>query len=235
MSGWAPKRFWQKAEAMACAGGFTVHLDAKPVRTPAKAEFVLPTMGLAEAVALEWEAQDGQVRPETMPNTRSANSAIDKIVPQFPEVVDLVAAYGASDLLCYRATTPDALIRLQHNGWQPLLDWAADALGAPLSVTQGVIPVPQPEASLSVLHTRVRALSPFQLVAFHDLVAISGSLILGFAVAEGRVGVAEAWDLSRIDEDWQAREWGVDDDAAATAALKRAAMEHAGRFFGLCG
>ena len=235
MSAWAPKRFWQKAEALACPGGFTVHLDGKPIRTPAKAELVLPTLALADAIAAEWQAQEGQVRPETMPFTRSANSAIDKIVPQFPEVADLIAAYGASDLLCYRATTPDTLIARQHAGWQPLLDWAAEALDAPLDVTAGVIPVPQPDASLKALHTRVRALSPFEMVAFHDLVAISGSLVLGFAVSMGRVSAAEGWDLSRIDEVWQSEEWGVDDEAAETAGLKRAAFDHAQRFYSLCG
>ena len=234
MSGWTPRRFWKAAAAVPCAGGFTVHLDGRPIRTPAKAELVVPTAALAEAMAAEWDAQGDQVRPETMPVARSANSAIDKVTPQFPEVVDLLAAYGASDLLCYRATSPETLVRRQHEGWQPLLDWAARDLGAPLEVTAGVIPVPQPEASLRALRARVFAFDPFELTAFHDLVAISGSLVLGLAVAEGRIAVDEAWTLSRIDEDWQSEEWGVDDEAFETAALKRAAMEQASRFLFLC-
>ncbi len=58
---------------------------------------------MAQAIAAEWDAQTAHVKPETMPFTRMANSALDKVTPQFAEVADLIAAYGASDLLCYRA------------------------------------------------------------------------------------------------------------------------------------
>lgn len=235
VSGWTPKRFWQNAHALPCQGGFTVQLDGKPVRTPAKGNLVLPTLALAQEIAGEWQAQQDRVRPQTMPFTRSANSAIDKIMPQFAEVADLITAYGASDLLCYRATAPNELIQRQQDGWQPLLDWAGNTLDAPLNVTEGVIPVEQPTRSLAALDARVRALSVFQMVAFHDLVAISGSLVLGFAMTMGRVSPAEGWALSRIDEDWQAALWGVDDEAAELAQVRRSALAYAARFFYLCG
>ena len=67
MSVWAARKFWTAASAVPVEGGFTVHLDARPVRTPLKAPLVLPTLALAEAVAAEWDAQDKTVDPETMP------------------------------------------------------------------------------------------------------------------------------------------------------------------------
>ena len=235
MSGWAAKRFWSGARAEACDDGFTVHLDARPVRTPAKAPLVLPTLALAEAVAAEWEAQSGLVNPATMPFTRTANSAIDKVAPQFDEVVAIVAAYGGTDLLCYRAPGPEPLVARQAASWDPLLDWAATALEAPLRATSGVMHCAQPPASLAALTARVAALTPFQIAAFHDLVALSGSLVLALATTAGRLDAEAAWRLSRIDEDWQAELWGVDDEAAELAALKHAAFAQAYRFFELCG
>ncbi len=235
MSSWAARRFWTTASAVPVEGGFAVHLDARPVRTPLKAPLVLPTFPLAEAVAAEWQAQEGKVKPETMPVTRTANSAIDKVAPQHSDVADMLAAYGGSDLLCYRATGPAGLIQVQAEGWDPLLTWAADTLSAPLQVTIGIVPVSQPAESLAALSRLVHQLDSFRLAAFHDLVAISGSLVLALAVIQRRLSAPEAWALSRIDEDWQISLWGEDEEAAEHAALKRAAFLAADRFYGLCG
>ncbi len=235
MSAWAAKRFWSEASAEAADGGWTVRLDGRAVKTPLKAAFVVPTQAMAQAVADEWQAQTGLVRPETMPVTRSANSAIDKVAAQFDAVVGLIAAYGGSDLLCYRATHPPALTQRQADAWDPLLDWAASRLGAKLVVTMGVMPIAQEASALAALQARVAAMTPFQIAAFHDLVAISGSLILSLAVTEGRLTQDAAWSCSRIDEAWQNEQWGVDEDAAAMEVTRRAAFAHAGRFYGLCG
>lgn len=234
MSGWKAKRFWKEARAEACDGGFTVRLDGRAVKTPAKAPFVVPTLAMAEAAAAEWDAQQGAVKPDTMPVTRAANSAIDKLSVQFDEVVGLLAAYGGSDLLCYRATGPEALVARQAAGWDPLLDWAEATFGVRLRVTSGVIPVDQPPEALAILHRETAAFTEFELAAFHDLVAITGSLILGLAVTRGRLSAEDAFALSRIDEHWQAELWGVDEEAAALESAKRQALLEAARFLALC-
>lgn len=234
MSAWKAKRFWQAATAEACEGGFTVRLDGRAVKTPAKTPLVVPTLAMAQAIAAEWDAQQGLVKPETMPCTRSANSALDKITPQFAEVAGLIAAYGESDLLCYRAAGPEPLVARQAAGWDPLLDWAGRELAAPLQVTAGIVHVAQPPASVQRLTALVTGTTVFELAALHDLVMITGSLVLGLAVARGRIDAAQAWDLSRIDETWQAEQWGVDEDAAESETLKRDGLLHAARFYGLC-
>ena len=234
MSNWRPKRFWTAASVVADAGGFAVHLDGRPVKTPAKQPLLLPTHALATLVAAEWDAQSGLVNPETMPITRMANSAIDKVVPQYHEVATLLTAYGETDPLCYRATHPPALAAQQALAWDPLLEWAAEALQAPLKATAGIAPIAQDPAVLARLHDQVLALGNFKLAAFHDLVSISGSLVLAFAVGQGRLTAEEGWHLSRLDESWQIALWGEDEDAAAAAALKREAFHLAARFFALC-
>ena len=234
MSAWKPKRFWKAATTAPEEGGFAVLLDGRRVKTPAKQTLILPTEALAALVAAEWDAQTGLVNPETMPATRMANSAIDKVIPQYDEVAGLLSAYGATDHLCYRAVKPPNLIARQVAAWDPLLDWAADVLQAPLKPTFGVIHIEQPPPSLANLHAHVLDLGNFRLAALHDLVALSGSLILAFAVAKGRLTPDEAWEASRIDEAWQIEEWGEDEDAATTAALKRRAFHQAASFFALC-
>lgn len=235
MSGWKTKRFWKEAIAEPCEGGFTLRLDARLVRTPLKAALTLPTLEMAQAIAAEWDAQTGLVKPQTMPVTRAANSAIDKIVPQFDEVAGLLAAYGAADMICYRATGPQALVARQAQAWDPLIAWAGDAFDAPLIATAGVIHIAQPDQSLARLASQVTALDPFRLAGIHDLIAISGSLVLALAVTHRRVTAAEGWALSRIDEFWQQEQWGIDEEAAEFEAHRRAAFFEADRFYQLCG
>jgi len=234
MSGWKAKRFWKAATVVPEGAGWGVRLDGRPVKTPGKTPLVVPTEAMAAAIASEWDAQQGEVKPATMPVTRAANSALDKIAVQFDEVAAMIAAYGGTDLLCYRATGPAALVARQAAAWDPLLDWAADTLAAPLVVTAGVVPVSQPRASLDRLAEVVRAFDPFRLMALHDLVAISGSLVIGLAIVRGRISVQDGWDASRIDETWQVEAWGHDEEAAELEALKREAMDNAARFHVLC-
>lgn len=231
MSAWAPKRFWTSAEVTEAPGGFAITLDGRQVKTPAKAPLVVPSRALAEAIAREWQAQDEKIDPATMPVTRGANAAIDKVRTQHAEVAALIADYGGTDLLCYRAEAPRELVARQSAHWDPLLDWAEAALGARLAVTQGVVPVAQPEATLAALSARVAAMDEWQLAALHDLVGLTGSLVLGLAVAEGRLTADEAWTIAQIDEAWQAEQWGADDEAAAHADRKRAALLDAERFW----
>lgn len=231
MSGWKAKRFWKEAQVVQAGDGWSVTLDGRPVKTPAKAGFVVPTRAMAEAAAQEWQAQSGEIRPETMPITRAANSAIDKVAAQFAEVAAIVAAYGETDLLCYRATGPEALCQRQAQAWDPLLEWAARQYDAPLRVASGVLPVAQDAACLSRLTEAVTACSTYELVALHDLVAISGSLVLGLAVCNGRLSPDEAWAISRIDEHWQVEQWGEDEEATKFETIKRADFDQAARFF----
>ena len=234
MTAWAAKRFWKAASAEVTEGGFTIRLDGRAVKTPAKAALVLPTLAMAQAIALEWDAQDGLIKPDTMPLTRAANSAIDKVAPLRAEVIAELAGYGGTDLLCYHAESPAELIARQQADWAPLLDWAATALHAPLTVTRGIVPVDQPQASLDRLHAAVSAFTNAELAGLHDLVAISGSLVLALAVTSGHLAPEDAFSLSRLDNAWQAEQWGIDEEEAEQEALRRAAFLQAHRFLALC-
>ena len=233
MSDWKAKRFWKEVCVSENPEGFGIALDARPVRTPAKRALHVPTRAFAEAIAREWEEQKGVIDPRTMPFTRTANAAVDKVAVQKAEVADMLAAYGDADLLCYRAEHPESLVARQKAEWDPMLDWAEMALSARLETRAGVMHAPQNALALENLRARVHALSPFELAAFHDLVSLTGSLILGFAATTDRFSPKAIWKISRLDEIWQAEEWGQDEDAEAAAAIKEAAFLHAKQVFDL--
>lgn len=228
------RRFYRKAEAVESEGGrYTIALDGRPVRTPAKRPFDLPTRALAEAIAAEWADQGEEVRPAAMPLMGFASTAIDRVAPDRERVIDETVAYGAADLLCYRADAPAELAERQHLAWQPLLDWCAARYQAWLQVTAGVMAVPQAEESLAALRAEVAGQDDFALTALHNLAVACGSLVLALAVAEGRIDAATAWSLSRLDEDWQAGIWGEDPEAARRAAALKAEIEATTRFLEL--
>ncbi|MDO5605294.1 MAG: ATP12 family protein [Paracoccus sp. (in: a-proteobacteria)] len=235
MTEWKARRFWTSAGTAAAGDGYQVTLDGRAVLTPGKQALILPTLALAQAVAAEWDAQTDVINPATMPLTRAVNSAVEKVRPQFAAVADMLGDYGGTDLLCYRAEAPEALAERQAAGWDPLLEWAADSLDAPLRVTRGVMPVAQDPAALARLRARLDGLDPFRLTALHDLVTLPGSLILGLAVLEGRLDAGAAHDLARIDEAYQAEVWGSDPEAEAAAAARGVAMRDAERLLELLG
>lgn len=234
MSEWKQKRFWKEAAAVEVEGGFTVQLDGRGVKTPAKVALLLPSLAMAEAIAAEWDAQVEGINPETMPYTRSANAAIDKVANQHSEVADMLADYGDSDLLCYRADSPQELVKRQAEHWDPALNWAKESLGAKLETRQGLLHAGQDPAALATLRQAVHALDNFQLAAFHDLVSMSGSLVLGFATAQNWRTADEIWQISRLDETWQEEQWGVDEESHEVAELKRGAFLHAKNFYDNC-
>ncbi|WP_208350086.1 ATP12 family chaperone protein [Pseudaestuariivita rosea] len=233
MSEWKQKRFWTSADVVADGAGFTVVLDGRHLKTPAKRPLVVPTEALAKAIADEWQRQNDLVDPLSMPFTRSANAAIDKVASQKSEVADLIAAYAETDLLCYRAAEPVGLIDRQMNGWDPLLDWAAETYGARLQPVSGVMYHTQPPDAIRVLSDKVHSFDDFALTAVHDLVSLTGSVVIGLAATHDHFDPSALWQLSRIDEDWQIEQWGVDEEAAETAQNKRNAFLHAHRFYNL--
>lgn len=233
MSEWKAKRFWKSATVVDAGDGFTVHLDGRSVKTPAKAPLVVPSHAMAQAIAAEWDAQDDLIDPNSMPVTRAANAAIDKVSHQHAEVAQMIAGYGDTDLICYRTDSPVELVERQAAAWDPLLDWAADTLGARLKPVTGLMHSPQDPKALAVLAQRVHQMDAYRLTAFHDLVGLSGSLIIGFAALHELHKIEALWRLSRIDETWQEELWGVDEDAQEQAAKKESEFLAAKRFHDL--
>lgn len=229
------KRLYAAVTVDAAAGGFRILLDGRHVRTPARAPLSLPARLLAEAIAGEWAAQGDQVRPDTMALMRLAATAIDRVLPAPHAAIDQIAAYAATDLVCYRAEAPPELVARQNAAWQPLVDWAAEALQAPLGITAGLAPVVQPQAALSAVREAVARHSPMALAALQLATAASGSVVIALALAGGILDAASAAAASQIDETFQAEHWGEDAEAAKSRAVLKDDIAAAARFLDLLG
>ena len=233
-----PRRLYKSVAVAPRLGGddgFGILLDRKPVRTPAKAVLAVPTRALTEAIAAEWEAQGQHVDPATMPLTRLVNSAIDGVRTRETEVREDIATYANSDLLCYRASEPEALARRQAEHWDPVLAWSREALGAHLVVAEGIMPVAQPQAATAALTRALADYDALGLSALHVMTTLTGSALLALAHARGRLGVGQAWTAAHVDEDWQIARWGEDAEATARRQRRWLEMQAASRLLALLG
>lgn len=216
------KRFWKEACVTAAKGGWGIALDGKSVRTPAKAELTVPARRLADAIAAEWAAVEGDIKPRAMPLTGLANAAIDRVAPDRAAFAANLAQYAEGDLACYRAEGPEGLAERQARDWDALLGWARRRFDVDFAVTTGITHVEQPTATVERLAHEVAALDAFQLAALSPMVTASGSLVAALAVVDGAYGADEAWAAVTVDDDWQRERWGSDAEAEAALAGRKA-------------
>lgn len=229
------KRFWKEAVAVADPGGWRIELDARPLRTPARAPLLLPTQALAAEIAREWADSPEQVEPRAMPLTGLANAAVDRVAPDPAAFAASLARYGESDLLAYRADSPQGLVDRQAARWDPLLQWARRRFDVDFAVTTGITFVPQPPHTIARLAHAVAALDAFRLAALSPLVTIGGSLVAALAVLEGEASADDAWAAVSVDDAWQLEKWGSDAEAEAALANRRADFEAGARLLALLG
>jgi chaperone required for assembly of F1-ATPase len=228
-----PKRFYKEAAAQEQDGAYAILLDGKGARTPARNKLALPTLAAAKAVAEEWSAQAEFIDPRNMPMTRIVNSAIDGVAAQIEPTVAEIAKYASSDLVCYRAGEPEALVIAQSAAFDPVLAFARKTLGALFICAEGVIHVEQPESSRRAVIDAVRTIggdpaeAPFALAALHVITTLTGSALLALAVAHGEMTAEQAWSAAHVDEDYQMKLWGADDDALERRARRWSEMKAA--------
>ena len=227
------KRFWKEAAAVERDGGWSVELDGKPLRTPARAPLAVPTRPLAEAIAAEWSGVADKVDPSSMPLTGLANAAIDRIAPDKAAFAAGLARYAEGDLACYRAEGPRELVERQSETWDALLGWARRRFDVDFRTTCGILHVEQPPATVERLFHAVGALDAFRLAGLSPLVTIGGSLVAALAVVERGFTVEEAWSTVSIDERWQLEQWGSDAEAEAALENRRRDFFAAAQFLEL--
>lgn len=208
------KRFYKEAAVDSHNGGFCVLLDGRKVKTPKGHDLTLPVRDLAQAIADEWAAQGDKIEPQTMPMMQLAATAIDRIGAERAAILDELFGYCQTDLLCYRAAHPSDLVKRQGELWQPVLDWAALHLDAPLATTEGLAPLTQPAPSQAALRAHLERQDDWYLAALSVTVAATGSLLLGLALVQGFLDGEAVVAASQLDERHQQNLWGEDEEAA---------------------
>lgn len=226
-----PKRFYKSADFAPVDGGYAVNLDGKAVKTPARKPLVVPSEAAARLVADEFARQADVIEPATMPVTRLVNTALDGVAADIHAVAEDILRFCASDLLCYRADTPQSLVERQNATWDPIMDWVRYALGAQFVLAEGVMHVEQPREAVAAVGIHLRQYpDAFRIACLHTMTTLTGSALLALAVAAGEIDVEAAWAAAHVDEDWNIQQWGEDHEAAIRRRARFREMKAAADF-----
>lgn len=229
------KRFWKDVAVTQEADGLGITLDSRPLRTPARTPLLLPSSGLAEAIADEWRSAPEEFDPRAMPMTGLANAAVDRVAADQATFAASLARYAESDLLAYRADHPTALVERQAKAWDPFLQWARRRYDVDFATTQGVSFIAQPADTVRRLDHAVASLTAFQLAGLSPLVTIGGSLVAALAVLDGEVSPEAAWAAVSVDDVWQLEQWGEDAEARTALDNRQSDFLAGARFLALLG
>lgn len=219
------KRFYKNVDVAETSDGFAIHLDGKPVRTPARAIMLLPTKAAAQLVADEFAAQGETFDPVSMPTMRVVNTALDGVAKDAQAVVEDLLRFSSSDLVFYRADTPQKLVDRQAEAWDPILDWAREVIGARFILSEGVMHVEQPRESIHAVGAHLaQRKDPLMLTALHVMTTLTGSALIALAIESGEVDADAGWRAAHVDEDWNIEQWGEDFEAAARREARKIEM-----------
>ena len=226
------KRFYKAATASEAEGGWQVLLDGRAVKTPGKLALALPTEGLAAAIAAEWAAQGEMVVPDTMPLTQYACSALDRVAPARAQVIDQASGYAETDLMAYPTDEPAALRVEQDAVWLPLLTELRD-LGWDLKQTGGLMAIDQDPDIRPRAKAWLEAKSDMALTALASLIETSGSFFLAYALAEGLRDIEALVQACTLEEQFNLKAWGSDEEAEQLLARREADLRSAAQMLDL--
>jgi len=227
-----PKRFYKDVTTGETPDGHAVLLDGRPVKTPGKRPLSVPTKSAAQLLAAEWDAQEKEINPVRMPHTRLVNTAIDGIASEIDAVSGDIVNFAGTDLICYRAASPQSLVALQARLWDPVVYWAADSLGARFILAEGIIHREQPRDAIAAFARALdRHRTALKLACLHTTTTLTGSALLTLAFAEGRMTAEDVWIAAHADEDWNIEQWGGDAEAEARRNARWIEMKAAADMF----
>lgn len=227
------KRFYEKVSLKPVDDGWCILLDGRELKTPVKSRLVIASIKLAEAIMAEWNGQGDEIDPDSMPLTKYANTAVDRVAPRRVAIIDEIVAFAASDLVCYRAVSPQALVDLQALFWDPVLDWARVTHDLRFVCVAGVVYASQPHTTLAKLSKILEQETDAALNAIFNLTTLTGSALVALALARKALDADAAWQAVHVDEDWNIRHWGSDEDADKRRTFRRAEFDGILRYLAL--
>jgi chaperone required for assembly of F1-ATPase len=229
-----PRRFFRQA-GLTGSGPYGIALDGRLLKTPAKRNFLVPSLALAEAIAAEWNGQGDRVDPDLMALTKLANSAIDRVMGSEETIIENIVAYAGADLVCYRATEPEGLVQREGKAWDPVIEWAAEFFDAEFQTIEGVAHRVQDDAAIETVRRYLAGRDAMRLCAIHNLTTLKGSALIAVAQTEGFLDAEDAWRAAHVDEDWQIERWGRDEEATQRRAKQEEEFRQTVRFQNLLG
>ena len=209
------KKFWEIVSIIKISSNsFRIMLDKKILQTPLKKELILPNLNLAQEILKEWDQDSKNVNTESMIFYSLISTSLDKIIDNKNLYINDILNYIDTDLICYRAKNPKELVELQKNKWDPIILLIEGYIGTKVQVFQGILPKKQKATVHGHLNNLINQFDIFEISALHRITNITGSIFLSLCVIKKDISKNEVFELSFLDELWQAENWGFDEESS---------------------
>jgi len=216
---------WQAVDYQSKEDGYHLTVKGTPIKTSSGHALIVPYEPLAEAIVKEFHCQEEKIEPDTMPHYGMACLALDVWPHERDDQMEQLLAYLETELLCYRADGPQALVERQARMWNPLLEWAQAEWGVPFVVTVGIMPVPQAPDMKEQVVCFFEGWDDFQMAALQQATYQCGSIVTGYALVSGKLTPQEAHAVAHLDECYQQEVWGGDEAVERRLSRSLARME----------
>lgn len=217
-----PRKFYKRTSIALCENkdkegkrSYEVMLDKYRLRTPNGTVVRVPTEPLALAIAKEWDSQDERIRRASMHLTSLTNTVLDNPMHVTREsIVESLLEFGDSDALCYRCSEPEALAELETARWDPVLQDICSRFDLQVNVYRDFTmaapssPILEEKDREKLRRELLGSYDRWSLVGLQHMTKGLSSLFLALNVADSRLKVDEAIDLSRLEQKFQTDRWG---------------------------
>ncbi|GJN10853.1 hypothetical protein PR202_ga28987 [Eleusine coracana subsp. coracana] len=195
------KRFYRDATVRRAddGNGWTVMLDYRTLKSPAKRPLKLSSRALAMAIAAEWEYQvlipsltsnesDG-IRPFTMPLMKLACTALERVPVTRKKIVDNLMKKFHQDLVFCRSPDDSDLTIGVHKKQQekidPILDWVNTEFGFKPVVYTTFFGGKQEEGLTMAVEAVLKKTTDCELASIDAMAAAAHSLVDRWGLVEG--------------------------------------------------
>ncbi|XP_067317607.1 ATP synthase mitochondrial F1 complex assembly factor 2 [Anolis sagrei] len=203
------KRFYQDVTISQGEGGFEISLDHRKLKTPQAKLFTVPSETLALAVATEWDSQRDTIKPYTMHLTTLCNTALDNPSQRTKDqIIGAALKFLETDTICYRVEEPPALVELQKNEWDPVIEWAEKRYNVTIGSSTSIMGPSIPQSTKDVFISHLASYNTWALQGIEYMITQLKSLILSMGLLDKHLTVEHAVLLSRLEEEYQIQRWG---------------------------
>jgi len=209
------KKFWETIEIKKVSSKeFYILLDNKKLKTPLKKELTLSCHLMAKEVLKEWDQRSDIINTDDLVFYGLLSTAIDRVREEKNSYINDIINFIDTDLICYRADNPTDLVSHQNKHWDPIILLIEKYINTKVSVFKGVMPSHQNSKVHHKVKNLVVELSDIQISVLHRITNLIGSVFLALCIIKKDLSNKQAFELSFLDELWQAENWGYEEDAS---------------------
>ena len=149
------------------------------------------------------------------------------------ELVDRLTDFARTDVMLF-LSTDKKLLEEQKSKWLPIVNWVNQTVNTHFKPTTSLDVSPVSKNFLADFKTYIRAFSDKEMTVFYTAALDMHSVLLALALVKGKIDAKQAFELSEMEELFQARNWGKEAVAEARRRAIRDKLQEAQAYLQEC-